>query len=165
MATYKCSGASARVAVANFGKNFVKNAQMEIISQFTPEMLAEVETAVVDRAPDSLLDLAMEKRLNTIRARSLLNMLARAERLGFNENDIVDDVPGRGPRNLGVPNSTSSQLREMPAARPPPQHQASGRSTDPLTCPFCLRRYVSQMARDHVSIGPFLRTPFMHAPD
>ena len=168
--THKCSSVSARVAISKFGKDFVNHAKWEIMSQFTPALLAETEDLVVEKAPDSLLDKAMAKRLGTISARSLLNMLARAERLGYDESDIIDENTSSvskptDPSGQGVPNNYTMESTVQPASwtQPPPQSQPSPQpqpqpqpqtvDTDPLVCPLCHKRYLSQATRDHVSIS------------
>lgn len=162
LVTHTCSAASAKIAISKFGKKFVNHAKVEIMSQFTPAMLAEIEDLVVEKAPDSLLDKAMAKRLVTIPARSLLNMLGRAERLGYDESDIIDENPGQpskpaAPSVQGVPNGYMSGSTGQPApqAQPQPRPQPSPQpqvvDADPLVCPLCYKRYPSQMTRDHVS--------------
>ena len=45
---------------------------------------------ILDCASDQFLDLALSRRLKTIEARELVSLLARAERLGYIEMDVVD---------------------------------------------------------------------------
>lgn len=46
---------------------------------------------ILELVSDQFLDLAMELRLKAINIRGLLNLLAKAERLGYSETDIIDD--------------------------------------------------------------------------
>ncbi|MBE3041634.1 hypothetical protein IMZ48_03450 [Candidatus Bathyarchaeota archaeon] len=103
--THKCNGDAARVAISKFGKKFVQEARWEVMSQLSPAAPQEMEKTVVDKAPDTLLDLAIQKRLPTIRPRPLLNMLAKSERLGYDASDIISDHPEPAPRSNGVPNN------------------------------------------------------------
>lgn len=132
------------------------------MEQFTPALLQEVEDTLVERAPDTLLDKCMSKRLNTISGRTLLNMLARAERLGYDAEDIVDDPPAKGStakRPAPAPAPTQNQT-PAPAPARTPAYDRSGRdpSTLPMldhhtqmSCPHCLRRFDSVLTQNHVS--------------
>lgn len=46
---------------------------------------------ILESASDQFLDLAVGVRLQTISARELVKLLAKANRLGYQETDIVDD--------------------------------------------------------------------------
>jgi hypothetical protein len=48
---------------------------------------------ILQKASNRFLDSAIAMRLPSISARALLNMLARAERLGYDASDIVEDEP------------------------------------------------------------------------
>lgn len=155
--THKCSGPSARLAINKFGKDLVKNARSEIMSHFTPLLLAEVEDLVVDKAPDSLLDKAMEKRLNSIPARPLLNMLARSERLGYDESDIIPDSNAPPARPM-PPSDKSSHSVGKPGPTKPPgltlganPSRPQGDPNSSTTCHLCGKQYPSTVTRDHVS--------------
>lgn len=157
MVTHKCSGASARVAVRKFGKDLVKHARWEIMTHFTPLLLAEVEDLVVGKAPDSLLDKAIEKRLDSIPARSLLNMLARSERLGYDESDIIPDSGAQSARPTPPSDRPSYGVRQPGSTEPPgPALDANpsrprGDPNSPTTCHLCGKQYPSTLTRDHVS--------------
>jgi hypothetical protein len=45
---------------------------------------------ILEYASDQFLDLAVSRRLKSINARDLINLLANAERLGYIDTDIVD---------------------------------------------------------------------------
>lgn len=68
-------------------------------------------------------DMVMANRLESIGAQDLINALARAERLGYHVNDIVEKKPGPGRGGESVIPSTST----LPPSRPPmPPMQAQG---------------------------------------
>lgn len=49
---------------------------------------------ILESASEQFLDLAVEVRLQTISASQLVKLLAKANRLGYQETDIVDDENG-----------------------------------------------------------------------
>jgi hypothetical protein len=49
---------------------------------------------ILESASDQFLDLAIGVRLQTISARELVKLLAKAKRLGYQETDIIDDEDG-----------------------------------------------------------------------
>lgn len=155
--THKCSGPSAKMAIGKFGKDLVKHAREEIMTHFTPSLLAEVEDLIVNKAPDSLLDKAMERRLNSIPARPLLNMLARSERLGYDESDIIPDndaqsaklAPPSDRPSYGVHQSGSQEPSRPDLGVNPLRPQGDPNSS--TTCHLCGKQYFSTVTRDHVS--------------
>merc|ERR1711964_586497 len=62
---------------------------------------------ILESASEQFLDLAVEVRLQTISARQLVKLLANANRLGYQETDIVDDENGARPVQGGNANSRS----------------------------------------------------------
>ena len=62
---------------------------------------------ILESASEQFLDLALEVRLQTISARELVKLLAKANRLGYQETDIVDDENGARPVQGGNANSRS----------------------------------------------------------
>ena len=66
---------------------------------------------ILESASEQFLDLALEVRLQTISPRELAKLLAKANRLGYQENDTVDDENGASPVQGGNEN-----LRSKPDA-------------------------------------------------
>jgi hypothetical protein len=62
---------------------------------------------ILESASEQFLDLAVEVRLQTIGASELVKLLAKANRLGYQETDIVDDENGARPVQGGNANSRS----------------------------------------------------------
>ncbi|KAH7379008.1 hypothetical protein BKA64DRAFT_687098 [Cadophora sp. MPI-SDFR-AT-0126] len=62
---------------------------------------------ILESASEQFLDLAIEVRLQTISARELGKLLAKANRLGDQETDTVDDKNGTPPVQGGNANSRS----------------------------------------------------------
>jgi hypothetical protein len=132
------------------GNKFMRMAGTELLSQVTPEILGKMEDLIVSKAPDSLLDKAMRRRLDTIGARPLLNMLARAERLGYDANDIIEDGAQAAPAVAKAVKTATAPLNgqaSLPSTNPPaPLTSACA----PLSCPLCHRQFAVVAVRDHV---------------
>ncbi|KAH0595876.1 hypothetical protein MHUMG1_06425 [Metarhizium humberi] len=78
-------------AIADFGSRLVQTSKRQLISHFTAEDLDEVADEILSKASTNFLDQALARRLETIRARSLVNALAKAERLGYDVKDAVEE--------------------------------------------------------------------------
>ncbi|KAL3962146.1 hypothetical protein ACCO45_003669 [Purpureocillium lilacinum] len=87
------SGTLAR-ALKDFGGNMVRTGKDSVVAHFTTEDLDAVSDAILAKASHRFLDKALARRLETIRARPLVNALARAERLGYDVRDIVEETNG-----------------------------------------------------------------------
>ncbi|KAL5614499.1 uncharacterized protein BROUX77_000336 [Berkeleyomyces rouxiae] len=81
----------ARPSVLGFGQKMVKICINEIAQHLDAEIIDGVADQILRKASPTFLDKAMAERLKTIESRDLLNMLARAERLGYTADDILDD--------------------------------------------------------------------------
>lgn len=140
-----------RTTAKLLGNKFMRMAGTELLSQATPEILGKAEDLIVSSAPDSLLDKAMRRRLDTISARPLLNMLARAERLGYDANDIIEDG-SQGAPAVAKPAKTATAPPHGQASLPSPNPPAQLSSAcAPLSCPLCHRQFTAVAVRDHVS--------------
>jgi len=130
----------------------VHEARREILQHFTPEMVEELGDVILERAPGSFFDKAMQRRLETIAARPLLNMLARAERLGYDVSDITPDEPPASHPTVQPIRNSAPQPPYTPAPSAPSAPTLAGSATAiPMDCPFCGRGFTSTSARDHVS--------------
>lgn len=98
----------------------IKAAKYEIARQFDRQDLDDIVEFVSGKASDEFLDKLLARRLETIEGRQLINALARAERLGYNAEDIIEQN-GQVGREHVIPS--------LPHARPPalmtptPHHQ------------------------------------------
>ncbi|KAL1840661.1 hypothetical protein VTJ49DRAFT_211 [Mycothermus thermophilus] len=96
--------------IRDFGGKMVAEAKQELMAHFTTEILDEVADVIIERASDGFLDKCLEKRLLTIEAKPLINMLAKAERLGYEPTDIVQDGQERViPQGTQQPTATTTQ--------------------------------------------------------
>ncbi|KAK1691061.1 hypothetical protein BDP55DRAFT_690789 [Colletotrichum godetiae] len=90
-------------AVRDFGARFLEAGKHELVNAMTPADIDEVADKILAKASDTFLDRALVARLRTIQARRLVNALARAERLGYDAADIVENehvipsLPGTTP--------------------------------------------------------------------
>ncbi|KAM0341334.1 hypothetical protein ACHAPU_010077 [Fusarium lateritium] len=78
-------------AVQEFGAGLVKKSKRELIGHLTAPDLDELADLILPRVSPQFLDKALARRLETIPARQLVNALARAERLGYDVQDIVQE--------------------------------------------------------------------------
>ena len=142
-------------AVRDFGNKMVTESKHELISHFTAEALDEVADIIISKASDSFLDKCLEKRLLTIEAKPLINALAKAERLGYEPGDVIQDdrhervIPHEAyPGASAAPNG----LHGRPSQPPPAGPQAS-RSL--LQCMKCFRTFAHSAAMDYVGMRVF----------
>ncbi|OTA64651.1 hypothetical protein K449DRAFT_273051 [Hypoxylon sp. EC38] len=127
----------------------VSESKHEIIAHLTTPDLDELADEILAKASDYFLDQALEKRLRTIDARSLINALARAERLGYESSDILEDQKEK-PSGFNPTPSFDPSPHPVPDANPRLQHRQSlpimqqGRGTPlVLQCPLCWRQFDS----------------------
>lgn len=115
----------------------VKASKLQIALHLDSQDLDDMADAILAKASSKFLDKALAKRLETIEGRQLINALARAERLGYDTSDIVEQGAGREhvvplmqqqPQYPGVKQShvrshlTSSAPRQTPTQPAPQQH-------------------------------------------
>lgn len=155
-----------RRAIRDFGQNMVIGAKNEIASHLRPEDLDEIAAMILERCSDSFLDKALEQRLKTIDARSLINALARAERLGYEKGDILEGQPEGQPERvvpaakMHSPRLTQVNLNATPqppfpqaypganAVQPVAQHTPA---TSDLKCRLCWREFRHTKYYEYVS--------------
>lgn len=131
----------------------VAESKKELIGHFTAAGLDEVADIIVNKASDSFLDKCLAKRLLTIEAKPLINALAKAERLGYESNDVVQDdqhervIPQEAyPGAARAANGHQSQPSQPPSA-PPSAHPTRQQQ---LQCLKCFRTFVHSSAYEHV---------------
>ncbi|KKF96882.1 hypothetical protein CFO_g767 [Ceratocystis platani] len=81
----------AKPSVLSFGARIVKLCTAEIAEHLDSTSIDTISEKILEKASPEFLDKAMAERLKTIDSRNLLNMLARAERLGYTMDDVLDD--------------------------------------------------------------------------
>ncbi|TRX97841.1 hypothetical protein FHL15_001051 [Xylaria flabelliformis] len=150
---HHASGVIMRRAIRDFGQRMVAEAKHEIANHLGPQDLDEIAPAIFEKCSERFLDRALEHRLGTIDARSLINALARAERLGYTNSDVLEDRRERvvptaqmhSPETRFTNPVPSSQSQPPPAASirasssfQPAQNVAP--ATD-LKCRLCWRQF------------------------
>ncbi|KAJ4271998.1 hypothetical protein NW762_000708 [Fusarium torreyae] len=78
-------------AVQEFGGRLVQESKRELFSHLSGSDLDQLADLILPRVSTQFLDKALARRLETIDARDLVNALARAERLGYDVQDIVQE--------------------------------------------------------------------------
>ncbi|CAM1506799.1 Fc.00g064400.m01.CDS01 [Cosmosporella sp. VM-42] len=94
-------------AVQDFGGRMIQESKPHVIRHLSAEGFDEVADLLLSKVSNKFLDKAIARRLETIPARELVNALARAERLGYDVQDIVEE---RGP---GVEHVIPSIIPQM----------------------------------------------------
>ncbi|KAK0641650.1 hypothetical protein B0T16DRAFT_393901 [Cercophora newfieldiana] len=142
-----------RRAVRDFGRKMVTESREDLMDHFTVADIDAVADRIIAKASDSFLDKCLEKRLLTIEAKPLINALAKAERLGYDPADVVQEdhhervipqeaYPGAGP----APSTSFSQQRTSL----PPQPVQSYTPPAPTTqCPRCFRTFTYPEAHSY----------------
>ncbi|PHH70250.1 hypothetical protein CDD83_5485 [Cordyceps sp. RAO-2017] len=102
-------------AAQEVGEQLARISRPHIMAHVTSQDLDELADAVLAKASNKFLDKGMARRLETIRARQLVNALARAERLGYDVRDIVEEKTAYGAEHV-VPSPGA-----LPAMGMPPQ--------------------------------------------
>ena len=87
------------------------------ITVLLKQTMEEHREKILEAASDQFLDLAMELRLKTIGAGELVKLLAKADRLGYDKTDIIDDEEDVCPAQEACEDSRSS-LEVITAPKP-----------------------------------------------
>jgi len=155
-----------RRAVRDFGHKMVGESKEELIDHFSTADLDSVADKIIAKASDSFLDKCLEKRLLTIEAKPLINALARAERLGYEPNDMIQE----DHHERVIPQEAYPGAAHAAAPAYPQRPQSlSSTSVQALRCPNCYRGFQYKPAHDyHVihnvcSVQPPTSEGFKHA--
>lgn len=148
----------------------IASARTQIIDAMDPDDIDAVTTHILSKASESFLDAALELRLKSIDAKRLINALARAERLGYEPSDVVDedDDPAASqpaadyyeqvmpapapqpPRAKPTPPQPSTQpARHVSQPVPQPAPQPGAPSAPLMYCNMCFRKFVYRSAYEH----------------
>ncbi|SPQ20117.1 006d6eed-1103-44ba-ad19-c6e766c0151a [Thermothielavioides terrestris] len=138
-----------RRALRDFGGKMVAESKHELIAHFTTEALDEVADHIISKASDSFLDKCLEKRLLTIEAKPLINALAKAERLGYEPGDIVqDDQHERVIPQEAYPGAATGANGFHAHPSQPSSANAQG-NRQQLQCLQCFRTFLHASAYDY----------------
>ncbi|KAG5926815.1 hypothetical protein E4U42_002921 [Claviceps africana] len=152
---HQASPATLDTTVQRFGGKLAGCSLRSFLTHVTPEQLDSVSDLLLSKLSSDFLDRALDKRLATIRARSLVNALAKAERLGYDARDVV--VEGRNGSEHVIPHSKPN-LAQNPAQRrqsyhnhSPPSHQLD--MNEPRIVPPANQSYQSITAQNLLYCG------------
>lgn len=153
---HHASPSAIKRGMRDFGKAFIAAAKTQIIEQMTTVDIDQVADLILSKASVAFYDKAFEARLKTIESRKLINALCRAERLGYEPEDVEDDDDQSGRAN---PSHAQANPKPQPqtASVPSPAPMmaaATARGNTPtaashLHCGICFRRFAAQSAFDH----------------
>lgn len=134
-------------AVHDFGRNLVANCKSELIGHFSARDIDDVADQILAKASNAFLDKALEMRLATIDAKPLLNALAKAERLGYDSQDLVEVSHGEHV----IPNSHTGHMPapNMGPSVPAPAVGSDGSRAAHLNELQCMRCYRTFTQRSH----------------
>ncbi|KAK2005611.1 hypothetical protein LZ32DRAFT_633489 [Colletotrichum eremochloae] len=150
-------------AIRDFGSRIVSAGKHDLVGWMSQSDLDEVADQIISKASNTFLDKALVARLPTIEARRLVNALARAERLGYDANDIVDnervvasvpvpkDIPSVKDRQPGpeqIPQEPAEQTVAQALAKMEPQPPESINPSVPR-CQICHRGFPGPIAHNH----------------
>jgi hypothetical protein len=115
---------------------------------------------ILESASEQFLDLALEVRLQTISARELVKLLAKANRLGYQKTNTVDDENDAPPIQGGNTNSRSKPdaigTPKPPGAIAGQRRPHSATSSQPLSLE-------KARAPNHINIAQVLRDELLSA--
>ena len=117
-------------SVKDFGKNWFKSSIRELAKMhFDGDRIDTISALMINKASYKHLDETVASRLETIEAQALVNMLGRAQRLGYNSDDIVEADPRKGNREV-VKTAPVGEGQKLPSQQQQLQ-QSSGSTTVP----------------------------------
>lgn len=146
---HHASPAAIRRGMRDFGKSMIIAAKHDIVEQMTPADLDQLADRILAKASNSFLDKALQLRIKTIEAVPLINALARAERLGYESSDVVEDPAAYGGASVVQPFPNHVVSGPASSTAPPPTGSQPPVSTMPLHCGICFRKFNYQAAYEH----------------
>ncbi|KAI1735925.1 hypothetical protein F4680DRAFT_433554 [Xylaria scruposa] len=150
---HRASGVIMRRAIRDFGQRMVAEAKHEIANHLRPQDLDDIAPAILEKCSDQFLDRVLEHRLGTIDARSLINALARAERLGYTDSDVLEDRRERVVPTARMHSLQTRYVNSVPISQSQPPPAAPVRASQPfqpaqnaspatdLKCRLCWRQF------------------------
>ncbi|KJZ73571.1 hypothetical protein HIM_07127 [Hirsutella minnesotensis 3608] len=133
----RASPAALDRAFKDFGTIMVDAAKRPMVEHLSKSDYDELADTILAKVSNDFLDKAMARRLETIRARELVNALARAERLGYDVQDIVEEKSVNGVEHV-VPS-----LGQIAGLHIPPQPSTTNGYQPPAPLPMAQRQPAS----------------------
>lgn len=138
--------------IQDFGKNMVRAGKRHIIGHLTTQDLDDVSDAILAKASDNFLDKCLARRLETIDARPLVNALARAQRLGYEAQDIVEGTAGAEHVLPTMPAAAPAAAPLMPTVASQPLVSRPGPDASILPLPLPSQRRQQQQPPGEQSV-------------
>ncbi|KAL1866758.1 hypothetical protein VTK73DRAFT_4550 [Phialemonium thermophilum] len=139
-----------RGIVKDFGAKLVADCKDDLVKHFRTSDVDDVAEHILSVASDDFLDKCLEKRLLTIEAKPLVRALARAERLGYEPGDVVDETERERvipTHTSGIPSGPQSPSVRVPQGEPTPAMGYSNMGQ--LQCQRCFRVFSHPSAMTH----------------
>ena len=147
-------------AVKDFGGQLVPATKHTWVQHLAAKDLDEIADALFQRASDHFLDRALARRFETISGRALVNALARAERLGYDIRDIVEErdtnqpeqvIPSVHPPVIAGYRSNGQSAAQYSQQAHPQQPQKP--SPQPAPAPFFVLRHSAEQIASAKPLG------------
>ncbi|GJC80371.1 hypothetical protein ColLi_03209 [Colletotrichum liriopes] len=157
---HRADAAIMQRAIRDFGSRIVSAGKHDLIDWMSQADIDEVADKIIAKASNTFLDKALVARLPTIEARRLVNALARAERLGYDAADIVENehvipsLPSSAPsaavqqRRPAQPLATTLTQNVAPAPTQMAHQQLGPADPSNLKCPNCQYAFPGLAAYD-----------------
>src|SRR4051794_31293659 len=107
-------------AIQDFGSELAISAKHQWAQHLKSTDLDDIADELFQRASDRFLDRALARRFETISGRSLVNALARAERLGYDVRDLIEDGVPNKPEHVIPSMHPSPMTHQLPSHQPSP---------------------------------------------
>ncbi|KAG8157889.1 hypothetical protein KVR01_012161 [Diaporthe batatas] len=149
--------AAVQRGIRDFGGALISAGRAQIIDTMTRADIDAVASQILSKASESFLDAALQLRLKSIDAKRLINALARAERLGYEPSDVVDEDDDHAmslspvdydEQSMPVP-TPQPQGANLPPIQPRPAPLPDAPSDDLMYCDMCFRKFVYRSAYEH----------------
>lgn len=129
----------------------VSNCKQEIVEKWSTRDIDDIAPALLAKASNAFLDQCLALRLQTIDAKPLIQALAKAERLGYEPNDILLSEQ----QERVIPNTQLGHAPPVSTSTARPTGAAVPRARpDQLQCLKCFRTFTKKSYFDFVSSCP-----------
>ncbi|TLS24993.1 hypothetical protein PpBr36_07318 [Pyricularia pennisetigena] len=136
-------------AIRDFGSKMVKAGKADLLEHFSQADLDVVSDTILAKASHSFLDKALELRLRTIEAKPLVDALSRAERLGYESNDVVEQNNNHQERVIPSDSPTAARRASYVSAGASTLRAPVTDPTASWQCSVCYRTFKQESAYNH----------------